>query len=263
MALDLEILSPGEIESAARIFYRDGFVIIRDALSPEQLIIAQRGANRVIAEQMAQIPLEKGNRGHARYSFGQQVHHPEWAQLIDNPRILPILDKIWGSEDYICYGAGGDYSAPGAKIQPLHADVRDTLNDPLGQVTIQDLPTPFIVVNYLMVEFKESNGATRFVPGTHRTRTPIPSLEQEPARMKQSVVCAPTGTAIVRDVRCWHGGTANNSHEIRPMLGFGYFAPWFRDGHLQPALPRGLYNTLSERGKRLARFIVKESEESA
>src|SRR5439155_18884359 len=133
------------------------------------------------------------------------------------PTILPILDRIWDSTDYTCMGGGGDYSAPGAQIQRLHSDMCDFLKDPLGQVTVRDLPTPFIVVNFMMVEFREINGAIRFVHGTHRSRDPIPSLEQEPERMRRSPLCAPAGTAATRDVRCWHGATANRSVEIRPM----------------------------------------------
>ena len=50
-----------------------GWVVVRDALTPEQLAFAQAGARRVIAEQMAATPLEKANRGRARYSFGPQL----------------------------------------------------------------------------------------------------------------------------------------------------------------------------------------------
>ena len=255
--LEVEQLDPTEIERAASIFHRDGFVVITDALTAEQLAVAQSGANRVIAEQMAAIPLDDANRGFARYSFGSQLHHPEWAQLVDVPTILPILEQIWGSSDYICSGAGGDYSTPGAKIQSLHSDVGDVFNDPLGQVTIRDVPAPYIVVNYLMVEFKVVNGGTRFVPGTHRSRQRIPPLDEEPDRMKRSHLCAPAGTAVIRDVRCWHGGTPNDSDEIRPMIGVGYFAPWFRLPGLQPTLPRTLYETLSPQAQHLCRFIVK------
>ena len=85
----------------------------------------------------------------------------------------------------------------------------------------------------------------------------IPTLAEEPEWMKRSVLCAPAGTAIIRDVRCWHGGTANNSDEIRPMMGFGYLAPWFRLPNLDPSLPRALYETLSPRAQTLCRFIVR------
>lgn len=254
--LEVEVICPGEVERAAAVFHRDGFVVVRDALTPEQLTFAQAGARRVIAEQMAATPPEKANRGFARYSFGPQMHHPEWRQLIDLPTVLPILKRIWNSAEFTCMGAGGDYSAPGAEIQPLHADMGDFLNDPLGQVTVRDLPTPFIVVNFLMVEFREQNGAIRFVPGTQRSRHPIPSLEEEPERMRRSILCAPAGTAVIRDVRCWHGGTANRSEEIRPMTSAGYLAPWFRMPQYGDPLPRSLYETLSPRGKQLCRYLL-------
>jgi ectoine hydroxylase-related dioxygenase (phytanoyl-CoA dioxygenase family) len=255
--LDVELLNYTEVERASSIFHRDGFVVIQNALTPQQLAFAQSGATREIARQMAELPLEKGNRGYARYSFNQQkIHLPEWSQLIDLPTILPILDKIWGSSDYICIGAGGDYSAPGAKIQHLHTDVGDFFNDPLGQVTARDVPAPYIAVSVLMVEFKEINGAIRFVPGTQRSRAPIPTLVEEPEWMKRSILCAPAGTVIIRDVRCWHGGTANKSDEIRPMLDVLYLAPWFRLPRLRTILPRAIYQTLSPRAKTLCRFIV-------
>jgi ectoine hydroxylase-related dioxygenase (phytanoyl-CoA dioxygenase family) len=254
--LEVEVVRPDEVERAAAIFHRDGFVVVQDALTPEQLAFAQDGAQRVIAEQMAATPLEKANRGFARYSFGPQLHHPEWRQLVDLPTVLPILERLWNSADFTCMGAGGDYSAPGSEIQPLHSDIGDFLNDPLGQVTVRDLPTPFIVVNFLMVEFLEQNGAIRFVPGTQRSRHPIPPLEEEPERMRRGILCAPAGTAVIRDVRCWHGGTANRSDEIRPMTSAGYLAPWFRMPQYGDRLPRSIYDTLSPRGKQLCRFLV-------
>jgi ectoine hydroxylase-related dioxygenase (phytanoyl-CoA dioxygenase family) len=176
--------------------------------------------------------------------------------LVDLPTILPILERIWNSADFTCMGAGGDYSVPGAAIQPLHSDIGDFLNDPLGQVTVRDLPTPFIVVNFLMVDFREINGAIRFVPGTHRSHHPIPSLEEEPERMRRSLLCAPVGTAVVRDVRCWHGGTANRSEEIRPMTSAGYLAPWFRMPQYGDLLSRSAYEMLSPRAQQLCRFLV-------
>jgi ectoine hydroxylase-related dioxygenase (phytanoyl-CoA dioxygenase family) len=254
--LEVEVGCPTDVERAAAIFHRDGFVVVREALTPEQLAFAQAGARRVIAEQMAATPLEKANRGFARYSFGPQLQHPEWQQLVDLPLILPILERIWNSADFTCMGAGGDYSVPGAEIQPLHSDLGDFLNDPLGQVTVRDLPTPFIVVNFLMVEFQEINGAIRFVPGTQRSRHPIPSLKEEPDQMRRSLLCAPAGTAVIRDVRCWHGGTANRSEEIRPMTSAGYLAPWFRMPHYGDPLPRSVYDTLSPRAQQLCRFLV-------
>lgn len=254
--LDIEIIPYANIEKAVTIFHRDGFVAVSGTLSEKQLAFAQAGANRVIAEQMAAIPLDEANRGYARYSFGQQIQHPEWIQLIDLPTVLPILEKIWGSSEFLCSGAGGDYSTPGAKIQHLHADIRDFFHDPLGQTTVFDVPPSLIVINYLMVDFKEINGAIRFVPATQRSRQSPPALDEEPEWMKKSIVCAPAGTALIRDVRCWHGGTANRSDENRAMTSAGYLAPWFYRPAQEPRLSRTIYETLSPRAKELCRLAV-------
>ena len=91
-------------------------------------------------------------------------------------------------------------------------------------VTHRDLPAANIVVNFTIVDFTVENGAIRFVPGTQRSHASIPSLEEEPEWMRTSHLCAPANTAIIRDVRCWHGGTANNSNHNRPMTSVAYHA---------------------------------------
>ena len=254
--LALESVSPAAIDRAAALFHRDGFAVVTDALTNEQFAYLTEGAHRVVTEQTAAIPLEEANRGFARYSFGSQIHHPEWAMLADLPTILPIIKAIFASDQFICSGAGGDYSLPGAKIQHLHRDMPDVIGDPEQRVTILDVPTPFIVVNFPMIDFSTENGATRFIRGTHRSRQPIPSLEDEPAWMQHSIACAPACSALIRDVRCWHGGTANTSEDVRIMTSVGYYAPWFRRPQREEGMPRALYDALSERGKTLCRYIV-------
>lgn len=253
--LQVELLDYTDVERAAKIFHRDGFVAISGALTPAQLQRAQAGAQRVIDEQTRETALEKANRGFARYSFGNQIQHPEWQMLIDLPTTLPILDHIWNSSAYRCMGVGGDYSVPGAKIQHLHSDIGESILDPTGQVTIHDVPTPFIVINFLMVDFTKANGAIRFVPGTQRSRLPAPSLEEEPEWMRNCHLCAPAGTAVIRDVRCWHAGTANTSDQLRPMTSVGYLAPWFCGVSPEP-LSRATYNTLSPRAQQLCRWML-------
>lgn len=254
--LDLEIVSPSEIDKAAYLFHRDGFVAVQDALTDAQFETMKDAAHRVVKEQTEAIALEEANRGYARYSFGSQTHHPEWAMLIDLPTTLPIIEKIFGSDLFTSSGGGGDYSLPGAKIQHLHADMRDSLQDPQQRVTIMDVPTPFIVINFPMLDFTKENGATRFVKGTHRSRHPIPTLEEEPEWMKNGIACAPAKSAIIRDVRCWHGGTPNTSQETRIMTSTGYFAPWFRRPGGHNEMPRAIYDTLSDQAKQLCRYIV-------
>ena len=46
----LEVLTPDEVERAAQLFDRDGFVVVRDALTPAQLEFMRAGCDAAIRE---------------------------------------------------------------------------------------------------------------------------------------------------------------------------------------------------------------------
>ena len=60
------------------------------------------------------------------------------------------------------------------------------------------------------------NGPTRQVPGTQHSKLPIPSVGEEPDWMRYSTVSpAPAGCALIRDIRAWHGPSANCMEQTR------------------------------------------------
>lgn len=271
----LEIVSPGEVDRAAALFHRDGFVAIGDALPPDRLDALREAAADVIEALVAADPdgAVGGGAGGLphRYSFGgtsasrQMFHRSEWCDLIDVPAITPILTAIFGSPDYVVYGAGGDLALPGAiEYQGLHSDnVWTELHDPVGGVSVRDLPVPVVHVNFPLVDLTPENGPIRQIPGTHRSRAPIPRLADEPEWMRLSTVCPlPAGSAIVRDARCWHGGTPNLSREVRAMPNVEYFAPWFRSEALVRSMPYDMWEALTPHAQRISRFVVCDPGES-
>ena len=83
---------------------------------------------------------------------------------------------------------------PGAAAQQLHADIAaDARGWPM---------VGFIV---MLDDFRADNGATRFVPGSHRR---APPLDDGAAHV---LACAPAGSAILYNGCVWHGYTANRS----------------------------------------------------
>ena len=275
---DLEILDPSEIDRAVRLFDRDGFVVVRDALTPEQTEFLRNGVVEVANEIVALDADRDGNRGSHRYSFGgpsvtrSMLHRPEWRMLIDLPTVTPILTAIFGSMDYIVRSGSGDFCLPGAvEYQPLHADMRDTVDaettpfssfhDRRGHITTRDLPCPYVCVNFLPTDQTPLNGPTRQIPGTQNSRAPFPTLNEEPEWMRLSTVCpAPAGSVQIRDVRAWHGGTPNLSDDLRAIPNIEYYAPWFREP-LTPGISFHDHQQLSEHGQRLTRFVVADSSE--
>jgi ectoine hydroxylase-related dioxygenase (phytanoyl-CoA dioxygenase family) len=274
----LEILDPGDVDRAVRIFDRDGFVVVRNALTPEQLAFLKAGTDEAVREIISLDPDGSGNRGSHRYSFGgssltrSMLHRPEWQMLIDLPTVTPILSAIFGSPDYIVRAASGDFCIPGAtNYQPLHADMRDRVDsdttpfssfrDPRGYLTTRDLPCPYVCVNFLTVDSTRLNGPTRQIPGSQHSRAPFPTLAEEPEWMRLSTVCpVPAGSVQIRDVRAWHGGTPNLSDEVRAIPNVEFYAPWFREPIL-PGMSAADHRRLSPHAQRLTRFSVADSSE--
>ena len=274
----LQLFDPSEIEEIVKVFYRDGFVVVRGVLDPIQLDYVRLGVDREIHKILALDKHRVGNRGSHRYSFGgasltgHQMHNPEWAMLIDLPKVTPILTALFSSSDYIARGGGGDFCLPGAvRYQPLHSDMSDrrqlgshtfgSFHDPRGIMNYRDLPCPYICCNFLTVDFTAINGPTRQIPGTQNSREPIPNLKEEPEWMKLSTICpAPAGSVLIRDIRAWHGGTPNLSQEVRAIPNAEFYAPWFREP-LRPSMPYDIYQSLSEHGQKVCRYIMMQPEE--
>ncbi len=272
----LEILGASDVERAVDLFRRDGFVVIADVLTAEQTAFLAAGCNEVVSDVLALDATRNGNRGSHRYSFGgssltrSQLHRPEWQMMLDIPLVDTLVTAIFGSPHFALRAASGDFCLPGAVgYQPLHSDVSDwrsenvsrfsSFHDPRGQLTIRDLPCPYVCVNFLPQDVTRLNGPTRQIPGTQHSRIPIPTLEDEPEWMRLSTVCpAPAGAIMVRDVRAWHGGTPNVSEAMRAIPNLEFYAPWFHEP-MVPGIAYADHQRLSERARYLTRFCVADS----
>lgn len=265
----LEVVEPHDVERAAKLLHRDGFVVVRDVLPPEHLSRIREATERIIEKILGVDPTCSVGGGAGglphRYSFGgtsgsrHTLHIREWNELIDLPTTTPLLTEIFGSANYIVGGGGGDLVMPGAlEYQGLHSDnMWAEPHDPSGRITMRDLPVPVITVNFAMVDLTWENGPIRQIPGTQNSRDPIPNLATEPEWMKFSTVCpAPAGSAIFRDIRAWHGGTPNLSREVRSLPNIEYYAPWFRTEGITRCMPYGEWKALSPHGQRICRLVT-------
>jgi ectoine hydroxylase-related dioxygenase (phytanoyl-CoA dioxygenase family) len=221
------------------------------------------------------------------------LHEPQWASLIDLPTTTPLLCRIFGTADYLVRGAGGDLCLPGAiEYQALHWDRSESYRVNAGRLAaaaalgvdvalprpgaaddevaahVAALPhrivdqvleqTPAkVTINFLMSDLTWENGPIRQIPGTQvrGVLPPVPAEEPEWMRLS-TLVGAPAGSAVFRDVRAWHGATPNLSREVRAMPNVEYQAAWDDADDLRQAMPHDLWETLSDHARRLCRAVV-------
>jgi ectoine hydroxylase-related dioxygenase (phytanoyl-CoA dioxygenase family) len=133
---------------------------------------------------------------------------------------------------------------PGASSQGLHVDVRrDSADWPLlGFILMVD-------------EFRPDNGATGFVPGSHRW----PGTPEEPisdpraAPDRQVLACGKAGSLLVFNGSAWHGHTTNASSGPRRSIQ-GAFIP--RGGRAGTDFAARMQPETRERLSPLARHLL-------
>lgn len=94
--------------------------------------------------------------------------------------------------------------------------------------------------NFMVDEFRSDNGATRFVPGSHKGSTVPNDLMSDPVADYQGQVqaCGPAGSIIVYNGSVWHGHTANTTDKPRRSIQGAYIRREAQSGVNLPARMR-------------------------
>ena len=154
-----------------------------------------------------------------------------------------------------------------APARPGHRYFYDTneqnyFHDPSGRLTCWDVPCMYVAANFPMelvpgsaVGHSATNGATRFVRGTARTRQPPPAPADEPDWMRYATTPLAAGGCVLRDIRTWHGGTPNVSGAVRAIPQASFCPSWFAM-RTERTMPRGIFDGLSPHGQRICRMLV-------
>lgn len=127
-----------------------------------------------------------------------------------HPRVIAAMDHVLKS-DFKLSSLNSRASLPGEGLQALHADWGEGVS-----------PDDFQVCNsiWLLVDFTEENGATRVVPGSHRSgQTPSEALDDAKAPHPDEILLtASAGTVVIFNSHTWHGGTVNKTGVPRYAL---------------------------------------------
>jgi ectoine hydroxylase-related dioxygenase (phytanoyl-CoA dioxygenase family) len=229
-------------QEVARRLVDDGYVVVSGVLTAAEVRAATADLRRVLAA----VPLGRnafeGRSTQRIYALFAKTRKFDQAAI--HPLVLEVLDQVLGH--YQLSAPVGISIGPGEQAQILH---RDDAVYPLPQ------PGPPVVVNTMwpLDEFTPQNGATRFIPGSHRWE---PGRGPAPGDGVETAAIAP-GSVLFYLGSLWHGGGANRTD--RPRLGviLEYAAAWLRpqENHCL-AVPRSVVRELPERLQELLGYNI-------
>jgi ectoine hydroxylase-related dioxygenase (phytanoyl-CoA dioxygenase family) len=195
---------------------RDGFTIVEDAFSKDDAGALLDDLARLERELGIQFASNDFEGRSTRRIYNLLVHGRRYEAIPVHPNVLPIVDGVL-DDGCLVSSLSSIAIHPGETAQPIHADDQ-----------LVPLPKPHvpIVCNtmWALTDFTEQNGATRIIPGTHKSdRSPEygGTYDSIPAEMAQ-------GSVLIWHGSLWHGGGANRSDAVRVGIAMNYCAGWIR-----------------------------------
>ena len=183
----------------------EGYVLLPNILSATQIASICRAMDAVYAAEGT------GQKNGSAESSYMQNKTAGLDICFTHPRVLAAICHVLDG----CIKSFGVHGRPhpsGGEQQALHVDY----NGPAPHAD------RYAVCNslWMLTEFTPENGATRVIPGTHRSgQDPKEALEDPSSdHPRQKLLLGAAGTVVVFNSHIWHGTTRNRSASSRPSL---------------------------------------------
>jgi ectoine hydroxylase-related dioxygenase (phytanoyl-CoA dioxygenase family) len=225
---------------------RDGFTILPGAIAPAR-VAELREAVRALHQELGVGPAANIFEGLRTLRIYNLLCRGKLFESIPvDEVVLPVVEAVLDRGCLVSSLSSIDIG-PGEQAQPLHADDQ-----------LIPLPRPHVPIicntMWALTDFTVENGATRVVPGSHRTdRPPAPFGDTAESEAVQAVMTA--GSVMVFNGSVWHGGGANQTDGWRLGIAMNYCAGWMRQQENQQlGIPLEVARGFSPRLRKLAGF---------
>ncbi|WVQ63678.1 uncharacterized protein L199_001831 [Kwoniella botswanensis] len=252
---DSGVMGDKKLYDAIEAFFTDGLVVVENAI-PVELVdkLNERmlkdtekllgGGGQVHFNHLNQNAATKGAAAGGNLSQVPPLEK-EWLfpEIFANKHGARIVNNILGPKPEVHFCRTNTLLATEER-QHVHADLR-----------FEHPQHPFaIAFNTCLIDVGPENGSTELWLGTQNTSLechrdlgePMIAEEKLEERRKIRPPIYPRlkkGSIVLRDLRLWHAGMPNPTHETRIMLAIVYWASWYKNGAVIP-LPNSLKPTI-------------------
>lgn len=144
-------------------------------------------------------------------------YNPVFADLVAHPAVIPYVTHLLDG-DLSVSNFSANIALPGSRSMNAHNDQSTVMPEPW--------PTRFTMnAIWCLDDTDEANGATRYLPGSHRIARFADVPDDAEASMRPFV--APVGSVILMDGRLWHTSGENTTTDRERALLFAFYARSF------------------------------------
>ncbi len=190
-----------------------GFVVLEGVLSRGEVAALLERLETLWQEEGEEAGIEnyieKGVRRLANLAGKGEIFRP----LFGHPLVLEAAELVMGPDFHLSMLNARDVPPGAGANMPFHADTDNKRRpDQAGY-------NAFTAV-WMLDEFSQENGATRLVPGSHRSSLlPKESVHDVYApHPEETVVEGKAGDVLVFNGHCWHTGGANHTERHRRAI---------------------------------------------
>jgi ectoine hydroxylase-related dioxygenase (phytanoyl-CoA dioxygenase family) len=169
-----------------------GFVVVAGVLSDDDLEPMRREFERLVSSDPMARTSELGTR-RSRALRDNELMAVCWRHRV----VLDAAVHLLGDPFQVGVVDLRD-PLPGCGIQAFHPDTGPT-------------PVPGITATWFLDDFTGDNGATRVLPGTHRSVRPPVGARSADVVAGEVIAAGPAGSVLLRDARLYHAAGRNRT----------------------------------------------------
>ncbi|MBO0836717.1 MAG: phytanoyl-CoA dioxygenase family protein [Actinobacteria bacterium] len=208
------------------IFDRDGYLIIRGALRPDEVAVARDALDSVYAAAAAAGSLAPDGSMHLLSAI---TNCPVIAYLIDHPATFRYVWSVLGWNIHV-YHSHLDVHPPIRAPMPFRFDWHQDGGRQNREIETTPRPRLSVKVAYWLSDVSQpGRGNLKVVPGSHVVNwiegPPRRDVEWPDPEGAVEVTAGP-GDAVLFDRRIWHTRSRNYSEHTRKAVFFGYTYRW-------------------------------------
>lgn len=217
----LNVATTGDsLQEIIALMNRDGYVVMEDALNPEQL----RDLNAAYDKQLELRPPNP-----VRVEIKRILERdPVFEQLMDVPAVFAVARSIIGADIELASSGELDHKMPHSPAYiGWHNDFQWMINVPYPRQNF------WIRATYFLTDVTEEMGPFTLIPGTHLADRACPPEYNDDGKKPKTIegqlpIVGKAGSCLINNTEIWHTNTANVSDRARRLIMIMYKHAWMK-----------------------------------